>query len=188
MQTLGLSESTPRTESRWRALLWPTIRNEWDLDYVTRQGFWICFLVSALTLVFGLIRGDVAGSLFEWAFYLLAAMGIRERSRAAGIAAFTAYLLGALVLQRYTGNGFGILRIVFLALLLSNIRGNWQSATWPRDPEAAPPDRMNDTLGDKLADQLPLVVWPKGRFLFYVLAPMEVAFGLVALFMPRPHV
>jgi putative methionine-R-sulfoxide reductase with GAF domain len=68
MQTLGLSESTPRTESRWRALLWPTIRNEGDFDYITRQGFWICFLVAAATLVLGAFTGAPIAATFEACF------------------------------------------------------------------------------------------------------------------------
>ena len=56
MQQLGLSDSTPRTESRFRNLFWPTIRNDGDLDYLTEQGFWICTVVSAVTLTFGTIR------------------------------------------------------------------------------------------------------------------------------------
>ena len=54
MQTLGLSDSTPRTESRLKSLFWPTIKNQWDLDYVTNQGFWICVLVGSITFVVGL--------------------------------------------------------------------------------------------------------------------------------------
>ena len=123
MQTLGLSESTPRTESRWRALLWPTIRNEGDFDYVTAQGFWICLVVAAFTIVFSAIAGSPAMGTFEGTFFFLAGVGVRQRSRVAALAAFSTYLLSALVLQRYTGNGFGVVRIIFLALLFANIRG-----------------------------------------------------------------
>lgn len=64
MQTLGLSDSTPRTESRWRALLWPTIRNEGDFDYITAQGLWICFVVAALTVVFSALAGSTGNGSF----------------------------------------------------------------------------------------------------------------------------
>jgi predicted acyltransferase len=53
--------------------------------------------------------------------------------RRTAIAVFTSYLLSALVLQRYTGNGFGIVRIIFLALLFANIRGNWLATRWALD-------------------------------------------------------
>src|SRR5215813_6725365 len=125
MQTLGLSDSTPRTESRWRALFWPTIRNDTDFDYITTQGFWICFVLAVMTILFGVIIGTPFMALFEGVYLFLAGIGVRQRSRTAAICAFSSYLLSALVMQRYTGNGFGIIRIIFLALLLANIRGNW---------------------------------------------------------------
>jgi len=186
MQTLGLSDSTPRTESRWRALLWPTISNEGDFDYITTQGFWICFGVGAITLAVSPFNGSVGWGVFEGIFFFLAGVGVRQRSRVAAIAAFSAYLLGALVLQRYTGSGFGIVRIVFLALLFANIRGNWLSARWAMGQESsAPLTRLNQTIGDKLSDQLPMFLWPKVRFVFYVLAALEIGLLLLSLFVAR---
>ena len=186
MQTLGLSGSTPRTEARWRALFWPTIRNDGDFDYITAHGLWICFVVAAMTVLFSALAGSVGLGIFEGAFYFLAGLGVRQRSRVAAIAAFSAYLLGALVLQRYSGNGFGILRIIFFALLFANIRGNWLSAQWAQDQLAIPPLRMNQTLGDKLSDQLPMVVWPKIQVVFYLFAAIEIGLLLLSLFAPRP--
>jgi hypothetical protein len=186
MQTLGLSDSTPRTESRWRALLWPTIRNDGDFDYVTTQGFWICFIVAAMTLALSPFNGSLFWGVFESGFYFLAGIGVRQRSRVAAVTAFSAYFLSAVALQRYTGNGFGILRIIFLALLFANIRGNWVSARWVTDSESAvSPARLNQTIGDKLSDQLPMFLWPKLRFVFYVLAAAEIGLLLLSLFAPR---
>lgn len=122
---------------------------------------------------------------FEGTFFFLAGLGVRQRSRVAALTAFSAYLLSALVLQRYTGNGFGILRIIFLALLFANIRGNWLSARWAKDQQTTPTPRLNQTLGDKLSDQFPVFLWPKVRFLFYVLVGIEITLLLVSLFAPR---
>lgn len=185
MQTLGLSDSTPRTESRWRALFWPTIRNEQDFDYVTAQGFWICFIVALVTVAFSAFSGSLVFGIFEGAFFFLAGVGVRQRSRIAAVTAFAAYLLGGLALQRYTGNGFGVARIIFLALLFANIRGNWLSARWEGQSSTIPSTRLNQTLGDKLSDQLPAFLWPKGQFVFYVLALVEIGLLLLSLFAPR---
>jgi hypothetical protein len=46
--------------------------------------------------------------------------------------------------------------------------------------------RLNQTLGDKLADQLPTFLWPKVRYIFYFLAVLELVLLLVALFAPQP--
>jgi hypothetical protein len=77
-------------------------------------------------------------------------------------------------------------RIIFLALLFANIRGNWLAARWVTDPQSAlPPSRLNQTLSDKLSDQLPMFLWPKARFFFYVLASVEIGLLLLSLFAPR---
>jgi hypothetical protein len=187
MQTLGLSDSTPRTESRWRALLWPTIRNEGDFDYITTQGLWICFIIAAVTVIFTAIAGSLLMGAFEGTFFFLAGIGVRQRSRIAANSAFLSYFLSALVMQRYNGNGFNIVRIIFLALLFANIRGNWLAGRWVTDPQSPlPSSRLNQTLSDKLSDQLPMFLWPKARFVFYVLASVEIGLLLVSLFAPQP--
>ena len=115
MQTLGLSDSTPRTEGRLKALLWPVIRNDADFNYVTEQGFWVCVTVAVLTLVVSVFKRSFLAGSFDAAFYFLAGLGVRQRSKVAAFSAFSAYLLGSFELQRLTGNGFGFPRIVLLA-------------------------------------------------------------------------
>jgi hypothetical protein len=100
-------------------LLWPTIQNETDFDYVTRQGFWICALVAAMTLLVNILAGSAISGFLESLFFFLAGVGVRERSRIAAISAFSAYFLSALVMQRFTHHGFGIIRIIFLAMLFA---------------------------------------------------------------------
>lgn len=182
MQTLGLSDSTPRSESRLKSLFWPTIKNQWDLDYVTNQGFWICVLVGAITFVFGLVAtGGIAG-LVDFAFYLLAGCGVRRRSRAAASIAFLLYALSGLAIQIRTGQGFGIMWIIFTAILLANVRGIWLSAGWPDpEPDATPSASM--TFLDRVSDRLPAILWPRLIWLFYILAALEVL-GLCMLLLP----
>ena len=187
MQTLGLSDSTPRTEGRLKALLWPTIRNDGDFDYITEQGFWVCFIVAVSTFLFSIFTRSLLLGGFESFFYFLAGVGVRQRNRLAAISAFVAYLLGALVVQRYTGNGFGIGRIVFLALLLSNIRGIWLSSRWTKaDDPLHGPVRLNKTIFDKLSDQLPSRIWPKAKWIFAFVAAAEIALMLILLTTPIP--
>ncbi len=175
MQTLGLSDSTPRSESRLRALFWPSIRNAADLDYVTRQGFWVCFTVAVVTIVFSLLLRSFLLGLFESSFFFLAGVGVRERSRTA---AFSAYLLGT-----FTVGGFSVVRILFLALLFSNVRGNWLAASWKSDAAVAPV-KLNQTWTDGLVDCLPSLIWPKARPIFYVLACCEILLLFYVLFAP----
>ena len=187
MQILGLSKSTPTSEGRLKALLWPTIRNDGDFDYITEQGFWVCFIVAVSTLVFSFFTHSLFWGSFEFLFYFLAGLGVRQRSKVAAITAFVAYLLGGLVLQRFTGNGFGIVRVVFLALLLANIRGIWLSSQWKKDPNCVQDlVRLNQTIFDRLSDQLPSRVWPKAKWIFAFLAAVEIALMCMSLTTPLP--
>lgn len=185
MQTLGISDSTPRTEGRLKNLFWPSIRNEVDVDYLGRQGLWVCFLVAAFTLLGSLFTGTILASLLEVLFFFLAGVGVRSRSRFAAIAVFSAYLLSTLVLQRLTGQGIGVVRIMFLALLLANIRSTWLSSTWRTEAIEPPPLPLNETFLDKLSDRMPLYLWPKTKWVLYVLAVLENAALLFELFAPR---
>ena len=63
--------------------------------------------------------------------------------------------------------GIGVVRVIFSALLLANVRATWIAATW-RAEEIALPPRLNETFGDKLADQFPMWFWPKIRIVYYV--------------------
>src|SRR5690242_10809571 len=98
MQTLGLSESTPRPEKRLKNLFWPTIENDVDLDYITEQGFWVCWFVAGVTEIFSIFAGHALAALFDSIFFLLAGVGVRMRSRGAAIIVFCVYLLSGVVL------------------------------------------------------------------------------------------
>jgi hypothetical protein len=182
MQILGLSDSTPRTEGRLKALFWPTIRNDGDLEYITEQGFWVCFIVAVMTLVISVFTGSFFWGVFECLFYFLAGVGVRQRSTGAAITAFVAYLLAWFVMVRYTGNGFSVVRLIFCGLLLSNVRGIWLSSRWQKAAEAEPaPARLNQTIFDKLSDQLPPRIWPAAKWVFGFFAAIEIALLLMAL-------
>lgn len=185
MQTLGLSDSTPRTESRLKSLFWPAIQNDGDLDYVTNQGFWVCFVVAVVTEIFSAFAGHPFVTLLDSGFFFLAGLGMRMRSRAAAILAFSVYLMSGFVLGK-SGQGFSIVRIIFLALLLANVRGIWLAASWTKSETDPPPVRLNETWRDKLSDQLPQVLWPKTRWVFYILAALEAVGLLLQLFPIAP--
>jgi hypothetical protein len=60
----------------------------------------------------------------------------------------------------------GVVRILLMALLLSNVRATWIAATRvPGSEEADLPPRLNETFADKFADRLPQRLWPKIRIL-----------------------
>jgi hypothetical protein len=182
MQIPGLADSTPKQDSRLKSLFWPTIRTRVDLDTVTTQGFWICTLVGCVTLAVSFVTGNamvILLSAFGAAFYVLAGFGVRMQSRVAATAAFAMYLLDGVAMQVQTGQGFGVMRLIFLALLLANVRGIWLSTSFQPSESDPPPVRLNENWRDKLADQWPAAIWPWGRYVFYVLAALGL--GLVLL-------
>ena len=191
MSTLGLSGPPQRTEGLWKGLFWPSIQNAQDADLAATRGFWLCF---ALALVIGVntnFRLDIR-SLSEWAlflFYLLGAAGVRQASVSAAGAMLAAYFLNTVLVFWISPFHFSFLRLIGLALLLTNLRASFLIRRWQTNPQrqedlAYAPGRQSETWRDKLVDQMPMRVWPWGRAIFYALAlaliPLE-AFGIVQL-------
>ncbi len=176
METLGLSDSTPRTESRIKALFWPSIESGSDVDYLGAQGYWVCTAVAVLSCIFFLITGQAIAATIVLFFYYLGGVGVRQRNRYAAVVVFALYLADTLVA------GVGVLRVLLSALLLSNVRATWIAAAWkPGSEEAALPPRLNDTWGDKFADKLPEWLWPKVRVAYYVFSGCFLMFTTAAL-------
>ncbi|HZQ21584.1 MAG TPA: hypothetical protein VFA89_02195 [Terriglobales bacterium] len=178
MQTLGLSESTQRSEGRLKSLFWPSIRNGSDVDYLGAQGYWVCLLVAIGSLVILTLMSAPITAAATFLFYFVGGVGVRERSRYAAAAVFAMYFLDTLM-------GIGVLRIIFAALLLSNLRATWIAATWKAESEEAIlPARLNESFADKLADQLPARLWPKLRMVYYIYSAgflLLVVAGLIVL-------
>lgn len=185
MQTLGLSDSTPRTEGRLRSLFWPTIQSGADVDYLGAQGYWVCAGVAVLALIFFLALHQPVTGILVLSFYYLGGVGVRERSRFAAVAVFVMYVVDTLL------SPFSIVRTIVCALLLSNLRATWIAALWkPESEEAALPPRLEATWADKFADRFPMWLWPKIRIFYYVYAVcffVLVDIGLAWEFAHRSH-
>jgi hypothetical protein len=163
MQTLGLSDSTPRSESRLKSLFWPSVESNTDVDHLGTQGFWLCALVAIISLVIMVVTGHMITGFFVFLFFYLGGIGVRERSFYAAIVVFMVYVLD------FFSSGPSVPRILFSALLLSNIRATWLSKQWNQgSAEAELPPRLAETIGDKLADQFPRWFWPKIRIVYYI--------------------
>jgi len=50
MQTLGLSDSTPKPQNALQSLLWHRVAYIEDVDHLGQQGFWLCCIVAVFTL------------------------------------------------------------------------------------------------------------------------------------------
>src|SRR5438270_14051916 len=88
MQTLGLSDSTPRSEGRLKSLLWPSVKTAADVDYLRSQGYWLCALFGILSFAFSAATGHTIVGILGFLLYYLSGVGIREGSRYAAAVAF----------------------------------------------------------------------------------------------------
>ena len=173
METLGLSSTAERSEGRVKSLFWPSIHNGSDVDYLGAQGYWVCAFVAVVSFLVLAATAQPLTGVAVLLFYFLGGVGVRERSRYAALVVFVMYVLDSLMAP-------GIVRIVFCALLLSNLRATWIAAGWrPDSEEAILPPRLNETLMDKMADRLPLRLWPKLRIAYYIYSAGFL--GLVAV-------
>jgi hypothetical protein len=197
MQTLGVSDSVPRSESRIKTLLWPSIRSGSDVDYLGIQGYWVCTFVAVMTLIVALftivnatdaqqfIMIPLIFGLFSLFFYI-GGIGVREGSRFAAVVVFVVYALDTgTVLLTSPVSANVIIRSAIAVVLLSNLRATWIAAGWvPGMEEFALPLRRSGTLGDKFVDQWPQWIWPKIRMPYYVLSALVasvVCLGYVGL-------
>jgi hypothetical protein len=190
MQTLGLSDSTTRSDGRLKSLFWPSIQSGADVDYLAVQGFWVCTGVGVVSFAFlTLNRQPITGLLVLLLFHL-GGVGVREHNPFAAAIILVYYLVdfvASAFLLFVNSPGVGILRIIITALLLSNLRATWIAGSWkPDSEEAALPPRMAETFADKFSDVWPAFIWPKVKVLYYIfsfaLLSLTVA-GLIIIYL-----
>jgi hypothetical protein len=130
-------------------------------------------------------HGIVAAIVFM--FYYLGGVGVREHSRYAAAVVLTFYGLETL-------SSLGVVRVLFAAVLLANLRATWIASRWkPGSEEAAMlPPRMGELWTDKFTDKLPAWLWPKVRIPYYLcsaclllLFVIGFVWGLVVLNAPE---
>ncbi len=172
MQTLGLSDSTPRSESRLKSLFWPSIETGADVDYLAVQGFWVCTFVGLLSLVFSTLAGQPISGLLIFLLFHLGGVGVREHNPFAAAVMLVYYLvdfLASFIFVSLNSPGIGVVKVIIIGLLLSNLRATWIAGNWkPDSDEAALPPRLGETFFDKLSDRWPAFIWPKVKVLYYI--------------------
>lgn len=181
MQTLGLSDSTTRSESRLKSLFWPSIQSGADVDYLAVQGFWVCTIVGLMSFIFaGALAGQPLIGFLVLLLFHLGGVGVREHNPYAAAVVLIYYMidfLASFILLFATSPGIGVVKVIVIALLLSNLRATWIASGWkPDSEEAALPPRLGETFFDKLADKWPAFIWPKVKWLYYIFS-----FGYLAL-------
>ncbi len=186
MQTLGLSDSTPRTESRLKSLFWPSIQSGADVDYLALQGFWVCTIVGVVSLVaLTMSHQPIIGVLVLLVFHL-GGVGVREHNPFAAAITLVYYVVDSL-----GSPSVGVVRIIITAVLLSNLRATWIADHWkPDSEEAALPPRLAETFSDKFSDKWPAFIWPKVKIFYYIFSLGFLALivaGLIVMYLRSSH-
>jgi hypothetical protein len=164
MQTLGLSDTTTRTESRLKSLFWPSIQSGADVDYLAVQGFWVCTIVGLISLITLTVAGQPLIAALVFLVFHLGGVGVREHNPFAAVVILAYYVFDSLAAP-----GLSVVRTTVTALLLSNVRATWIAGGWkPESEEAELPPRFSDTFFDKMADKWPAFLWPKVKVLYYI--------------------
>lgn len=190
MQTLDVSSEPKPTNRLLKRLFWPTVENGSDVDLIGRQGFWVCFVVATAWTIGSFFMPHTLLGLLIGATYFLGALGIREQSISAAVLAFFCLFLDRIAsLEAYLldvpGGGNPRIGILATVLLLLNIRATilsrrWrarETPTWSEQPDYS----VNSSL-DRLVNQLPSVLWPRARYVFYPLAAILMLISVTAFF------
>jgi len=184
MQSLNLTSEVRRSDGWLKSLFWPTVENAWDVNYLGQQGFWICMLLAVATLGMALLTGNgiaIVLGVVAAAAYVLGGMGVREKSWPAAALIFVTYSLNVLstVALRQLPN---VISIIFAAVLFSNLRAAFLASEWrPAGEGEDQPTRFNESLADKLVDQMPATFWPVLQIPFFVLGSLLLLVNLAGL-------
>jgi hypothetical protein len=191
MQTLGLASDIKPTDGMFKRLFWPTIENQYDLDLVSVQGFWVCVVVGVISFVVLLATGQFWVGALIAVTYVLGATGVRERSIAAAILIFLCYItdrIGGIFMGQ---PGYGVIPVVSLLLLFANVRATILADRWRRSGTADQTEAVElaqESFTEKVANVMPAKVWPVGRFVFFPLAGVLLMLTIVGVAMyPAMH-
>jgi hypothetical protein len=178
---LSLKQEKERDDGRLKSIFWPTVENQWDVDHLGRQGFWLCLIIAAIQLIGALISGNPATLIFGVAaaiVFLVGGMGVREGNWPAAALVFALYAVN-LVYGIAVAHFPGVLTIIATGILLANVRAAFIASTWKPLPEGEDkPTRFNETFGDKLADQMPAKLWPALQIPFFGVAALLLLLSL----------
>jgi hypothetical protein len=153
---------------------WPAIKNESDADNVIRRGAWACLILAAVAILTVTIPGQQAFGIVEAVYLVVAALGIRAKSRIAAVATFAGVFMNSIAGYSSSARyGSVVVDAIILALLFANIRATWLFARWARDLDVEPVSiSYRRRFDHTLMNQMPALIWPKARVAFYVLATM----------------
>jgi hypothetical protein len=133
-----------------------------------------------MSLLFLTLAHQPVTGILVFLMFHLGGVGVREHNPFAAAIMLVYYVidfLASVFFLLVNSPGIGVVRVIVIALLFSNLRATWIAGNWkPDSEEAALPPRLGETFFDKFADQWPAFIWPKIKVLYYIFS-----FGFLAL-------
>ena len=142
MQVLGLSESTPKPQSRIKELFWPDLRAIPSTESACRSAAMACFVIAGLTALLAIFRDPLA--LVDAVLFAIIGIGLRMMSRTAAVAGLALYIAEQIATITMAKRAPGILTILITAILISGVRASFayhrmRNANVESLPPAMPP-------------------------------------------------
>lgn len=170
MQTLGLSDSTPKSEGRLRALFWPRIDSDIAAATAAQNAMYAGLAIAALTTLAALVRIVPVASLLDAVLFVVLAIGIRQFSVTASILATVLYAVEFIssILRGMIGSGI-VIAVIATGLFIGGIRAAWFMRRHPETLQTTSWTR----------------VWRWTRPVFFAVFALLFASGAVQLFFLR---
>jgi hypothetical protein len=122
MQTLGLSDSTPKPTSRLKDLFRPDLSSEVAARTVCHSASWACFIIAALGAILSFFIAYA--SLFDAALFFLIGLGLRKAWRTAAIAGLVLYVAEQVM---FVANGHvpSVVAVFIVIILFNGVRASF---------------------------------------------------------------
>jgi hypothetical protein len=135
MQTLGLSDSTPKPTSRLKDLFRPDLSNDVSALTVCHTASWACFIVAILTAALAIFVNRAA--LVDAGLFALVGLGLRKALRAAAVGGFMLYILEQIA-NVVAGQIPSVAAIFISIILFNSIRAAYAYQRFRRTPSPLP--------------------------------------------------
>jgi hypothetical protein len=122
MQTLGLSDSTPKPTSRLKDLFRPDLSSEAAARTVCHSAAWACFIIGAVSTILSFFIEYA--SVFDAMLFFLIGLGLWRAWRTAAIAGFVLYIAEQVTLLA-SGHMPSVLALFIAVILFNGVRASF---------------------------------------------------------------
>src|SRR6516164_8879497 len=135
MQTLGLSDSTPKPTSRLKDLFRPDLSNDVSALTVCHSASWACFIVAIVTAALAIFVNH--GAFLDGGLFALIGLGLRKALRTAAVGGFVLYILEQIA-NIVAGQIPSVVAILISVILFNGIRAAYAYQRFCRSPSPLP--------------------------------------------------